>query len=136
MKLGDIPFKGDYEVYMWYRNEYNKVHHGCGSCPEEFKDCYVIGLYPDKQGHMIIVEVSAPENPRGMYVVESKSIDQSMTFERHYTRKQSAIRMAAKTANDGYISYYNPEMEPARREYKISCVRVYDMRCPAKDIDF
>lgn len=129
MKLGEMPFDGAYNVYMNYKGKWNKVHAGCGECPDEFKQCKVLRLYPCDD--LIIVEVAPPDDPRCMYVVETDS-----GAVKHFTRLQYARRAAAKAANDGKVYLDNPELSASERWLPVRSVRVYDMRCPDDDIDF
>ena len=69
-----------------------------------------------------------------MYIVEAKN--EFFTCEREFTRKAWAIKAAAKTANDGFVTLDNPEMNPVDRKVIIRSVRVYSSDSPDIDIDF
>jgi len=73
-----------------------------------------------------------------MYVIEAKIKigDAQATAELRCRSEWKATKLAAQTANDGYIYENNPELSKYERFHEVESVRVYDTKHPDIDIDF
>ena len=69
-----------------------------------------------------------------MYVIEVSN--KTGTAERRCRSRETAVKIAAVTANADAIYIPNPELNREQRYFTVESVRVYDTKNPDIDIDF